>query len=300
VFPHTPSQLSALELGTTPPFCKLPLGAVAPAKVLNTTGSQRLYLRNTPETTPTARPVLGPVDGSPTAGGLTSSQPFGYTVSSSSQHLGFSLGSTPPAVSPHLGLDPRRRKRPADPMIFVDDEFRDGLRGTGASNSAPNVASVPSASSTLTADSDSSAPGVVAAATQPLPTASELAGAEAEEDDSIQAIREDDVEMEEGTPGKENKPPEPFSIPSEPSEVAALTSTAWSLPGSSTQALAERGAPLAERFLEVPLEYQEHQFSDIDESSDEEFQSENLADRLSERIQQNADGRYDFEIFTDP
>lgn len=114
----------------------------------------------------------------------------------------------------------------------------------------------------------------------------------------------EDVEMEEGSPDKENKPPEPLNTPL---ESADLPSSAWNLPASGSDAepsgsahpSAARGEPLAECFLEVPAEYQEHPYSDI-ESSDEEFQSENLADRLAERVQHNADGRYDFDIYEDP
>lgn len=309
-FPHIPSQSPSLQLGTAPQLCKLPLGAVAPAKPFSTTGGQRIYFRNTPESTPTAREVLGPVDGSPTAGGLTSSPPFGYATSSGSQSLGLSMGSFHPVglpasgtlASQHLGFDPRRRKRPADPGIYVDDEFREGHRGTGTSSAAP-VASDHSAGSNAIARSSSSAhdafPGV--AVQPPTPSGSLQADAEA-----MLA----DVEMDEASPGKENKPPESLSAPS---MVPDLASAALSVPASLSVATGSSdapggraepsatipGAPLGERFLDVPLEYQEHPYSDI-ESSDEEFQSENLADRLAERIQQNVDGRYDFDIYMDP
>jgi len=305
-------QLCALQqmpLQAAPQLCKLPAGALAPAKLLNAAGGQRLYIRNTPESTPTAREVLGPVDGSPTAGGLTSSsQPSkGYTSSGAIQQRGFSMGSfpcTPPSVSQHLGLDRHRRKRPADPVIFIDDEFRDGHRGPGTSNAANSVASVPSLGSTHPCLSTASSPRAAAAAALALLTGSGSTFTQAEEEESIQAMATDDVEMEEGSPDKENKPPEPLSTPS---EAADLPSAEWILPASGSDAepsgsahpWAARGEPLAERVLEVPVEYQEHQYSDI-ESSDEEFQSENLADRLAERVQQNADGRYDFDIYEDP
>eukprot|EP00931_Biecheleriopsis_adriatica_P047264 TRINITY_DN27220_c0_g1_i1.p1 TRINITY_DN27220_c0_g1~~TRINITY_DN27220_c0_g1_i1.p1 ORF type:complete len:351 (+),score=76.56 TRINITY_DN27220_c0_g1_i1:71-1123(+) len=69
--------------------------------------------------------------------------------------------------------------------------------------------------------------------------------------------------------------------------------------------LREVRAILQELALEVPDELQAQMQEDnhadaADVSDDDGFYSENLAEQLEERIRQNVDGRYDFEIFVDP
>jgi len=56
---------------------------------------------------------------------------------------------------------------------------------------------------------------------------------------------------------------------------------------------------LRELTLEVPQECMEHPFSDVESSSGSDFQSENLSEQLAERVFQNTNGRYDFEVFVD-
>lgn len=51
-------------------------------------------------------------------------------------------------------------------------------------------------------------------------------------------------------------------------------------------------------FRELAIEATEDEPHEESECSD--FQGEGLSERLEERIQQNADGRYDFEIYVDP
>merc|ERR1712066_485362 len=58
---------------------------------------------------------------------------------------------------------------------------------------------------------------------------------------------------------------------------------------------------LGEVVVAVPSAFQDHPFSDIESSSGEsDFHTENLAELLAERIERNADGRYDFNIYVDP
>jgi len=65
--------------------------------------------------------------------------------------------------------------------------------------------------------------------------------------------------------------------------------------------IVDQGRALLDVAVEVPQEYKEHPFSDVESSSgSSEFESENLAEQLAERVHQNVDDRYDFEVFVDP
>jgi len=57
---------------------------------------------------------------------------------------------------------------------------------------------------------------------------------------------------------------------------------------------------LRDVFIDIPPEFKEHPYSDCGSDDGCDFQSENLAEQLAERIQQNAHDWYDFEIYEDP
>jgi len=73
-------------------------------------------------------------------------------------------------------------------------------------------------------------------------------------------------------------------------------------------ALLDHSRALRELALEPPPEEPERALSDAEPSSEGgaepvaggDFQSENLAELLAQRVQLNADGWYDFDVYMDP
>jgi hypothetical protein len=163
-----------------------------------------------------------------------------------------------------LGLQPwdRRRKRSVDVGVFVDEEFRSGSsRGQHVEDERARARQAVEASRL---------PANLAV----VPTPSRAA---AEVDVEMEDIVEDNTE---------NRPPQ--DLPSPPTNPGAL------------DAAMERLA-LKDLVLEVPPGLEEHPESDIESSSGSESQeNQNLADLLADRIHNNVEGRYDFEIFCDP
>lgn len=193
--------------------------------------------------------------------------------------FGFQAGG----LAPGLGFDHHRRKRPVDPTVYVDDEFRDealerpALRSRTPTSACPGLESTPAASSSAIVGADTamawSAPAPTEAATVGLfhrdATPAMSTGAEADDGGA------EDVDMED----KENEP-----------RASAV----------GVAIAAEPSRALREMLLEVPPECKEHPYSDIESSEDGDFRSENLAEQLAERVQQNEGDRYHFDVYIDP
>jgi hypothetical protein len=226
------------------------------------------------------REALTPVDGSPTAG-------FEFPTTPSF-HIG--VGGLA-ATSLRLKSWDRRRKRSADMGVFVDEEFRgdsSGLRNTDERARARQAVEAPGSASASSGSRFS--PVQAAFPSMPLSVAPAPSHTEAEVDVEMEDIVEDNTE---------NEPPRGLPLP--PINPGAL--------GAAMERLV-----LKDLVLEVPPELQEHPESDVESSSghstagsegEEDSNAEprlrkNLADMLAERIQNNVDGRYDFEIFCDP
>merc|ERR1719401_942575 len=102
---------------------------------------------------------------------------------------------------------------------------------------------------------------------------------------------EDDLDMEDiSHDDKENVP---LSLLADPRHANLAAAASADYP--------QERAVLMDLELQVPPEIQEHPYSDVesDEDGDEQEEVYNLADALAERVNQNVDGRYDFEIFCD-
>jgi len=206
-----------------------------------------------------------PVDGSPVGRGHTDQLLGGMPASSPQQLRGCQPGGF--ALERLGGLD-QRRKRQADSSVYVDEEFRDERPHT-----RPALQSTSAAASSSSGSRAPMAPLDGPARWDPQPSPPAPGGSWEESGEGM------DVDLE--PEGKENGP------------------------GSSDLARAaaavDHARALRDLVLEVPQECEDHPFSDVESSSgDSDFQSENLAGRLEERVRDNADGRYVFEVFVDP
>jgi len=227
------------------------------------------------------RCAFRPVDGSPTAGGITPVQ----RPNVSSQHQLFDLT---------LG---HRRTRSSE-SLEVFNEFADERSRSRGQDRAPLFSSSSAAASTATSSTgrvETSAAAAAAAettlqvhddeaSTQEVPVPRDIDAAAANVE--LMSDGSSDVEYD---PEQENTPVErDVELPNNPGAVVFGTDR----------------APLREFQIPMPADYEEPEGSDI-ESSDDEFESENLAEQLEERIQQNVSlqgvaGFYDFPIWQDP
>jgi hypothetical protein len=153
--------------------------------------------------------------------------------------------------------------------FFVDEQFRNGSFRP-SQNSMETMTSISGASSVEASSSHGfGLPAVAAPAV--------------EEDQEMEDISHDD---------KENVPLSQLDN-SARANLAVVASADYP----------QQRAVLMDIELQVPPEIQEHPYSDVEESDedgDEQEEVYNLADALAERVNQNVDGRYDFEIFCDP
>jgi len=221
------------------------------------------------------RGAFGSLDGSPSVGGLTPTQPSGQR----------GVGSgTSQFHMPSSHLPPAGQGRASEIRVF--DEFRDRhVYDVDRRVRARDFAYLPSPSAgTSSASNSGGGPSEAPVSQQPLPVFN-FPVAPSPAVAAIQADEEElaDIQMED----KENGP-RPADMHPPPAN-----------PGTWTGLASEREA-LMDLVLEVPLEFQEHPDSDIESDDEEEMESENLAEKLDERIRDNVDGRYDFQIYCDP
>lgn len=186
-------------------------------------------------------------------------------------------GGTRRSPCRHLGFD-QRRKRPADASVYIDEEFRvEHQHGRPAHRSAAG-APAPSSASATTPPSD-----VVVGNTSEATRApgSPSGGRTSQQLSAGVNCPDEDVDEDADMEDKENEP--------------------RNSEGTARAAVLEHHRALREITLGLPPGDEDDPFTDADSSSGEsDFQSENLAEQLAERVRLNADGLYDFEVYVDP
>ncbi|CAE8641939.1 unnamed protein product, partial [Polarella glacialis] len=172
------------------------------------------------------------------------------------------------------------RKRPADSTdVFVDEEFRVPVPAP----TAPRHHSPPGSSSSSSQALPSATLSQAIPAAAPCPRSDthsavlQAHGFTSDSEVTLQLVQSDPLQDQENV------------------------ATAGA-PRAPRAAGGDLSRAMQELVLEVPQIVQDNPYSDIEDSDDDgsEFQSENLAARLAERVEQNADGKYDFEIYVDP
>jgi len=235
-----------------------------------------------------AREAFATLDGSPTAGGLTPPPRLG-------QHAVAWGASRFLAASIDFQANPSGRKRAAEIGVFDDFHNRDihqadrqihtGLSGLASARSSPNLA----APSVVVNPGYTSEVGPQ----QHLPVSNSLVSPSVAEPIE-QPDEEDEEPMDIAMEDKENMPL-PADLQAAPTNTATVAA-----PAISENVVRER-APLHDLVVsELALEYEEHSCSDVESDDEEDMPSQNLADELAERVRNNVDGRYDFEIYCDP
>lgn len=266
-----------------------------------------------------------PVDGSPVGGisalaqqrrppgGSPLGSPFGVPRC---QRSGWRFGGLPAQQGGGVfTLQGSGFKRPADQAVFVDDEFRQAERlAPGSVRPSPASAGNSSGSRTLVDAFGSStarlvtSPATSAVAVEPASAntavasvdilvageaGSALAGMLADGGEDEDNIMGEDVEMH--VDDKENQLPLHSTLQANSIHPYAA------LPASAEGVSAVQRDVLGDVDVEVPQEFQDHPFSDIESSSGgSDFQTENLAEHLAERIAENADDMYVFDVYVDP
>jgi len=237
-------------------------------------------LRNAPGF-PSAREFGTPVDGSPSAGGLPA-QPVGF---------GSALGPQPCVSYGNNALSSQcdaRRKRPAD-TIFVDDEFRDepqSHRTSSYRHADGTRAWLASSESCLPGGNDHRMHSArLGLKSQAQPTGVDL-------DTQADAVPCGQVSL-------------PVQVPSHTGGNDTILHDTGTEDKENQPLHGLRGLPssvddtrvLRDVVIDVSPELKDNLFSDADSSDDGEFYSENLAEQLTERVQQNEQDRYDFEVY---
>jgi len=221
--------------------------------------------------------------GAPVAGSLDA----GGQVEGSPQQAAASLGwlqrgKGSPLIRgprPHMPVIEQRRKRPAESLVYVDDEFREEQL------QRPPPGMVASATASVSQHASSSS-GVQSSSPRREPrgdSASRNLGDEGEVRQSASVHSSQDGSL---TP---SPPPE-----DEDKE---------NLPRSERSHRDQAGSFDLRALRDVVIEPQEHAAMEEEEeecSCDDDFDTEGLAEQLNERIRQNVDERYDFEVYVDP
>lgn len=242
------------------------------------------------------RAALASLDGSPIAG-LSSPQVPENAVASGAFHLF--------APTSRQAAKPVGQSQSGEMKVFDDFGKRDlyQVRRTGLSGrSHSRVASAPCSfwvGSNALASWESDEPAGTEAQQSrgdadvivPASLAASMEQADMEDrassfDDSMDTSRED----------KENvASPDAMEAPSEVPGFVQNYSGAQAAPALGNR-LPLNDLPL----YGVPVDHQEHPYSDVESDDEDDLLGPNLADLLDERIRNNADGMYDFEIYCDP
>lgn len=266
--------------------CFLPKGAVLPSRGITLNGTE-------------VREAFSSLDGSPLTGGLSPSPNLGqHVVAAGAFHV-----FAPPSSS----ANPPGRKRSADISVFDEFRTRDiyqverqrfAVLDAGSTVPSPSSAGPGHAGGMSSMDSSVE---TVSPHRAPVADSPASASSASSEQPHLEAYVED----------PSSSGGEPMDIQLEDQENVPLSADSEvPLSNPGTYALFNVGerVPLHDVALsELPVDYQQQrQWTDADASDiesdddDGEGQGWNLADELEERIRNNADGRYDFEIYCDP
>lgn len=303
--PNALPQAGSLKENARPVLC----AAAAPsAGAASLTGPAE----GTPRPAHSAKPTSSgtPMVGSQSVGGTIGTQPSAWwnTVGALHRFFGSATGGF---ASPPLGLE-QRRKRPADASVYIDEEFREEeqhfrpAHRTAGSRPASAAASTAAATSAASPVAPAVAGRAAGSAGNPSPLARDALGSALASPQrrgeasgaprSHQARQPGPGGLREG---RENTSEEGEGSSSDDEDMGDKEN--WLHPAAASgrgAAVVDHGRALRELTLEV---LRESGSSDAESSSGgSNFESENLAEQLAERVRQNVDGRYDFEVFEDP
>jgi len=236
------------------------------------------------------REALASLDGSPLAGGLAPSPNLRQNAPAAGAFHFFAPTTSSPSNPPG-----RKRSMP-DISVFDDFRSRDtyqvdrqslaGFDGEAATPSSFLVGSCGTGSSSIGQTVEAFVQQCFPVTTSFVSASPAPAMEQAHAEDALSSDGEPmDITME----NQENVPlPADMQVPP-------------TTPGTQTVVAMSERAPLHDLALEVPVEYQDYPYSDSESDDDEiDMQGPNPADELAERISNNVDGRYDFEIYCDP
>jgi len=227
-----------------------------------------------------------PVGGSLDAGGQVEGSPQQATAS-----LGWlQRGRGSPLIRgprPQTQVVEQRKKRPAESLVYVDDEFREeqlqrpppGMvasatasvsQHASSSSGLHSSSSRQSTASTLRHDPHSDS---VSRRARDEDEMRQSVSAHSSQDGSLTPIRPEDMDKENFSRSEADRRNEaaPFDL-----------------------------RALRDIVVDEPQEHAEMEEEEEEFSCDDDFDTEGLAEQLAERIQQNVDERYDFEVYVDP